>query len=213
MDAADMISTDEASLLSGTTRVTINTWIKSGRCIGVAHLRRGFKLPCWQFEPTIWPALPLAQPPALRSANAVHTSSWTPWLRDAFVYRSIQSFCTVLDGYRPSTPLALSHRALLMARSSRSCPSRKTCCAGLVRTPLRPADWQRKFRAGPKSGKRAPVDISRHPAQIEVAERPQPNEFAPCVPRDDDMLCIAGQEGAIFDGTTTAAVVIVILFV
>jgi len=32
-------------------RVTINDWIKSGRCIGVSNLRRGFKLPRWQFEP------------------------------------------------------------------------------------------------------------------------------------------------------------------
>lgn len=55
MDAADMISTDEAAALAGTTRVTINAWIKSGRCIGVANLRRGFKLPRWQFEPAIWP--------------------------------------------------------------------------------------------------------------------------------------------------------------
>lgn len=57
MDAADMITTDEAAELAGTSRVTINAWIKSGRCIGLAHLRRGFKLPRWQFEPAIWPAL------------------------------------------------------------------------------------------------------------------------------------------------------------
>ena len=62
MDAADMISTDDAATLAGTSRVTVNAWIKSGRCIGVAHLRRGFKLPRWQFESAIWPALqPLAK--------------------------------------------------------------------------------------------------------------------------------------------------------
>ena len=62
MDAADMITTDEAAALAGTTRVTVNAWIKAGRCIGLAHLRRGFKLPRWQFEPTIWPVLqPLAK--------------------------------------------------------------------------------------------------------------------------------------------------------
>ena len=62
MDAADMISTDDAAALAGTTRVTVNAWIKNGRCIGVSNLRRGFKLPRWQFEPTIWPALqPLAK--------------------------------------------------------------------------------------------------------------------------------------------------------
>lgn len=50
MAAADMLTTDEAADLAGVTRVTINAWIKQGRCIGVAHLRRGFKLPNWQFE-------------------------------------------------------------------------------------------------------------------------------------------------------------------
>jgi hypothetical protein len=61
MDAQDMITTEVAASLAGTTRVTINAWIKSGRCIGVAHLRRGFKLPRWQFEPAVWAAIgPLA---------------------------------------------------------------------------------------------------------------------------------------------------------
>ena len=50
-----------AALLAGASRVTINAWIKSRRCIGVSHLRRGFKLPRWQFEPNLWPILqPLA---------------------------------------------------------------------------------------------------------------------------------------------------------
>ncbi|MGJ7535180.1 MULTISPECIES: hypothetical protein [unclassified Variovorax] len=57
IEAADMISTDDAASVAGTTRVTINAWIKAGRCIGVSNLRRGFRLPRWQFEPSIWPAL------------------------------------------------------------------------------------------------------------------------------------------------------------
>lgn len=62
MEAADMISTDEAADLAGTSRVTINAWIKAGRCIGVSNLRRGFKLPRWQFEPAVWPLLqPIAK--------------------------------------------------------------------------------------------------------------------------------------------------------
>jgi len=62
IEANDMITTDEAAHLAGTSRVTINAWIKSGRCIGVSNLRRGFKLPIWQFEPAIWPILhPLAK--------------------------------------------------------------------------------------------------------------------------------------------------------
>ncbi len=54
INASDMITTDEAAELSGTTRVTINAWIKNGRCIGVMHLRRGFKMPKWQFEPYVF---------------------------------------------------------------------------------------------------------------------------------------------------------------
>jgi hypothetical protein len=59
ISASDMITTDEAAELSGTTRVTINSWIKSGRCIGVMHLRRGFKMPKWQFEPYVFPVIQL----------------------------------------------------------------------------------------------------------------------------------------------------------
>jgi hypothetical protein len=57
INASDMITTDEAAELSGTTRETINAWIKSGRCIGVTHLCRGFKVPKWQFEPCVLPVL------------------------------------------------------------------------------------------------------------------------------------------------------------
>ncbi len=57
IQAADMITTDEAATLSGTTRVTMNAWIKSGRCIGVSHLRRGYRLPRGLFEPFIFPVI------------------------------------------------------------------------------------------------------------------------------------------------------------
>jgi hypothetical protein len=92
MDAADMITTEEAATLAGTTRVTINDWIKSGRCIGVSHLRRGFKLPRWQFEPAIWPAL---QPMAKQLG--------TPdgWQLLAF----LESPATALDGQTPRAAL------------------------------------------------------------------------------------------------------------
>jgi hypothetical protein len=92
MDAADMITTDEAAALAGTTRVTVNSWIKSGRCIGVAHLRRGFKLPRWQFEPAIWPAL---QP----VAKQLGTSDG--WQLLAF----LESSATALDGQTPRAAL------------------------------------------------------------------------------------------------------------
>ena len=57
LDAADMLSTDAAAALARTSRVTINAWIKSGRAIGVAHLRRGFRLPRWQFEEPVFAAI------------------------------------------------------------------------------------------------------------------------------------------------------------
>ena len=53
----DMLNTDEAALLTGTSRVTINLWIKKARCIGLTQMRRGFKLPRWQFELDIFPTI------------------------------------------------------------------------------------------------------------------------------------------------------------
>lgn len=98
MDAADMISTDAAAALAGSTRVTVNAWIKAGRCIGVAHLRRGFKLPRWQFEPAIWPVLqPLAK--ALGSSDG--------WQLLAF----LESPATALEGQTPRAALEQGAKA------------------------------------------------------------------------------------------------------
>lgn len=58
LNAGDMLTTDEAAALVGTSRVTINAWIKKGRAIGLSQTTRGFKLPKWQFEPAMWAALP-----------------------------------------------------------------------------------------------------------------------------------------------------------
>ena len=57
LSADDMVNTDEAAALAGTTRVTINAWIAKGRAIGLTQTRRGFRLPRWQFEPALWDAL------------------------------------------------------------------------------------------------------------------------------------------------------------
>ncbi|MDG5975044.1 hypothetical protein H010_07271 [Hydrogenophaga taeniospiralis CCUG 15921] len=92
IQAADMITTDEAADLAGATRVTINAWIKAGRCIGVSHLRRGFKLPRWQFEPFVFPHLqPLSQ--------ALGTTDGWPLL--AF----LESPHPALDGQTPRVAL------------------------------------------------------------------------------------------------------------
>ncbi len=58
LSADDMVSTDEAAALAGTSRVTINAWIAKGRAIGLTQTRRGFRLPRWQFEPVMWGAVP-----------------------------------------------------------------------------------------------------------------------------------------------------------
>jgi hypothetical protein len=58
LTADDMVSTDEAAVLAGTTRVTINTWIDKGRCIGLTQTKRGYRLPRWQFELRVWTVLP-----------------------------------------------------------------------------------------------------------------------------------------------------------
>lgn len=55
---ADMISTAEAAQLVDTTRVTINAWIAKGRAVGLTQTKRGFRMPRWQFEPSMWDALP-----------------------------------------------------------------------------------------------------------------------------------------------------------
>ena len=92
MAAADMITTDEAAELAGSSRVTINAWIKSGRCIGVSNLRRGFRLPRWQFEPAIWPALqPIAKSLGTRDG----------WQLLGF----LESPATALDGQTPRAAL------------------------------------------------------------------------------------------------------------
>ena len=92
IQAADMITTDEAAALSGATRVTVNSWIKAGRCIGVSHLRRGYKLPRWQFEPFIFPVI---------APIAAAFGSIDGWQLLAF----LESPHPALDGQSPRTAL------------------------------------------------------------------------------------------------------------
>lgn len=54
LDSEDMVGTEEAAKIAGTSRVTINAWIAKGRAIGLTQTKRGFKLPQWQFEPVLW---------------------------------------------------------------------------------------------------------------------------------------------------------------
>lgn len=56
--APDIVSTDEAARLVGTSRATIKAWIDNGRCIGLKQTKRGYRLPAWQFEPGLWEWIP-----------------------------------------------------------------------------------------------------------------------------------------------------------
>lgn len=67
LQAGDMISTDEAAEMIGTSRVTMNAWITKGRAIGLSQIKRGFRMPQWQFDHPMWEALP-------KVSKALHTS-------------------------------------------------------------------------------------------------------------------------------------------
>ncbi|GAB3653191.1 MerR family transcriptional regulator [Ramlibacter alkalitolerans] len=58
LEAGDMISTDEAAEMTGTTRVTVNSWIAKGRAIGLTQAKRGYRMPRWQFDSPMWDVLP-----------------------------------------------------------------------------------------------------------------------------------------------------------
>lgn len=57
MDAADMLSVEEVAAVAGISRNEIEEWIKSHRCIAVFNRCRQYKLPRWQFEPSVWNVL------------------------------------------------------------------------------------------------------------------------------------------------------------
>lgn len=58
LGVADMISPGEGAQFVHTTREAIETWVRVGRAIGFTHAKRGPLLPHWQFEPSMWEALP-----------------------------------------------------------------------------------------------------------------------------------------------------------
>ena len=53
-----MVTTDEAAVLAGASRVTVNAWIDKGRAIGLTQTKRGFRLPKWQFDQPLWELIP-----------------------------------------------------------------------------------------------------------------------------------------------------------
>lgn len=94
LDDGDMISTDEAADLTGTTRVTVNAWINKGRAIGLTQAKRGFRLPRWQFDSPLWDAVP-------RLSKALRTTDG--WTLLAFLETPLGA----LDG---ATPRAMIER-------------------------------------------------------------------------------------------------------
>lgn len=55
LQESDLLSLEEAAKLAGTSRTTVYTWMRQGRCLGLKQVSRGFRLPAWQFEPHFWP--------------------------------------------------------------------------------------------------------------------------------------------------------------
>jgi hypothetical protein len=102
---ADMMSTEEAALLNGTSRVTVNAWIAKGRAIGLTQNIRGFRLPRWQFEPALWGVLP-------RLSEALGTKEG--WALLAFLETPLGA----LQDITPRTALERGHvdRVLQLAR-------------------------------------------------------------------------------------------------
>lgn len=53
-----MVSTKEAARLLHTTHAIITAWIAKGRAVGLAQIERAYRMPRWQFERSIWDAVP-----------------------------------------------------------------------------------------------------------------------------------------------------------
>lgn len=88
----DMLTSEQAAKAAGTSRVTINHWVNSGRCIGLTQLKRGYRLPKWQFDPAIWDALPEVV------ARLGSSDGWT-------VLTFLESPHRALDGISPRAAL------------------------------------------------------------------------------------------------------------
>ena len=59
LEAADMISVQEASALSGVPAAILKRWAVSGRVLGLEHVQLGMRFPRWQFERPFRAAIPV----------------------------------------------------------------------------------------------------------------------------------------------------------
>ena len=97
--------------------MTISAWIKSGRCIGVTHLRRGFKIPKWQFEPYVFPVIQ-----ALSEALGT-TDGWQ-------ILSFLETPHEALDGLAPR--IALEREALQILPARRTIGTQRINVKGTV---------------------------------------------------------------------------------
>ena len=58
LEAADMISVQEASALSGVPAAILKRWAASGRVLGLEHVQLGMRFPKWQFEQPLRGVIP-----------------------------------------------------------------------------------------------------------------------------------------------------------
>ena len=107
LEAGDMVSTDDAAELTGTSRVTVNAWISKGRAIGLTQTKRGYRMPAWQFDDPIWTVLPAV-------SQALGTKEG--WALLAFLETALGA----LDGATPRAAIerGLAERVVDLARGS-----------------------------------------------------------------------------------------------
>jgi hypothetical protein len=55
--AADMITAGEAATLVEVDGLTIENWIRQGKCLAVLDSDRVLRVPLWQFDTSLWPLI------------------------------------------------------------------------------------------------------------------------------------------------------------
>ena len=139
MDAADMISTDEAAAMAGTTRVTINAWIKSGRTTygTVCSAKMAGATACGSMA-TCWP----------RRAGGLDASTWRvspPRIWPTARKRRCVSH-SFAERFEVATSRELSNAHWLALKPVCRCgwwtcadwKSSTPCCSSCAMTPARP---------------------------------------------------------------------------
>jgi len=88
LEAADMVSVEEASALSGGPSAILKRWAASGRVLGLEHVHAGMRFRRWHFEQPLRDAVPTL-------FKALETRD--PWV----VLRWLETPLESLDGKTP----------------------------------------------------------------------------------------------------------------